>query len=296
MTILYIIPFKNGKYFKYGVTDTEKQGFSRPHDTLHKLYDLDFVNAKMVTSTEARPVLILERQLKNDFSRYFRTDDYIGSDGYSEILPIEHFGAVIAFIETKISLMKWQSLTLGQMPMPEIATRERKKEKRQLIKPTTVRYADSFDLLDVLAHPYGEIFLRHAANENKTLCLSEQDQPGIFKFVNAARYKRFHYSLERALCSIEFIPQVNFHFREANKTYVEIFFHREFQNELKRGFFDKYIKEHVPTLIDIDLLEDVRPRSEEKVRESELEDQHDRIRLEREAEEFYNYLMSDYSV
>jgi hypothetical protein len=76
MTILYIIPLKNGKYFKYGVTDTEKQGFARPHNTLHKIYNLDFVNAKMVTANEPRPILVLERQIKSDFSRYFGTDDY----------------------------------------------------------------------------------------------------------------------------------------------------------------------------------------------------------------------------
>lgn len=230
-------------------------------------------------------------------SKKFRmpeTDISVTFNRIKELMDRDRKRDVLSFIETKIKQISWQDLKIGDMPMPEVRIRN-KKQKQPVIKTTVVRYVDSFDLLDLLAHPYGQILLGHATNDNETVSLSEEDHPGIFKFVKAGLYKRFFYLLEKVdgirCCgsrAMDFIEQASFYFQDETKTIVEIYFNNEFRHELKRGFFDKYIKEHEPKLIDINLFDDVKQPSEEEIRKSELEDQRYQRFLGLQAENLFS--------
>lgn len=219
--ILYLLPFRNGRYFKFGVTDFSKRGFDRPYLELDPLYEVDFTKSLKVTSNEKTEVTILENEIKRNYSRYFRTDEYSGKNGASEILPIEFFESVLLFINQKAQLITWQGIKVEKLPEKIIGEQKLSGSQRtKLIKPRLPRkYSDTLRPIDFLFHPYGGKLIEFARKKVKDVTLFESQMPGIFRFMRAFKDQA---RMEVRFCAADYTDRlVSFSFKETFRDYLD---------------------------------------------------------------------------
>lgn len=98
---LYLLPFKNKKYFKIGIS---KNNYNR---ILHHncTYDIDLNNALIVTSNKTNIIKALEIELLNILPQLNENEitSYIKKDGYTEIRSIKDWNECISIIKNKHS-------------------------------------------------------------------------------------------------------------------------------------------------------------------------------------------------
>jgi hypothetical protein len=88
--ILYLLPFKNGKYFKFGIS-TQKD-LSRV-DHINNLYDIDF-NKSIVYYGLKTDIQLVENYIKKITPRIYNSP-YKGKDGHSEIRDFSFFESIL---------------------------------------------------------------------------------------------------------------------------------------------------------------------------------------------------------
>gem|GEM_PF-3245476 len=112
--ILYLLPFTDEKHFKYGYTETQRQGYARIKKHNAK-YGIDLEKAKIVIALDAKTIIDLEKQIKSDYSRFFKTKEFEGEDGFSEILPMEYLEPIIKEIKLKAESKQWLGLKISNI-------------------------------------------------------------------------------------------------------------------------------------------------------------------------------------
>jgi hypothetical protein len=80
--ILYILPFKNGNHFKFGITGVKK--FTRIK-SLNRTYGID-IDKSFIYRGDKKSIVLIESKLKEN--EFLQVDDYIGIDGYTEVRKI----------------------------------------------------------------------------------------------------------------------------------------------------------------------------------------------------------------
>lgn len=276
--ILYLLPFKNGTHFKFGITDIAKRGFDRPYQELDPLYGIDFSKALMVSANKKEEIYVLETELKRNYARYFKSNEFEGKDGASEILPMKYFDEVIIFIKAKARIIKWQDLKIVSWPeevrSPVCLPPRKKKIQRPLKQRPVARYSDSLIALDFFFHPYGKKVIEYAKAGIKDLRFYEIQMPGIFEFMreflsksmvteNIKNEFRAHDYLENS---------VKFYFEKSGqRLYVDFRLHENLLNDVKKGDdprgwgISSFQLEGEPKPIDVELLEEVNAPSEEEI-------------------------------
>lgn len=116
---LYLIPFKNGLYFKFGISSN---GFSRI--LLHnRNYEIDYSKSYIIKA-ESKVIRFLEMELSCTFPG---SDDiinkYYGMDGYTEIRDFIYFEEVLNLIKSKsISL----NISIEKLILPSPIIKQKK--------------------------------------------------------------------------------------------------------------------------------------------------------------------------
>jgi len=88
--LLYLLPFKNGKYFKFGIS-TQKD-LSRV-DHINNLYDIDF-NKSIVYYGLKTDIQLVENYIKKITPRIYN-NPYQGKDGFSEVRDFSFFENIL---------------------------------------------------------------------------------------------------------------------------------------------------------------------------------------------------------
>jgi hypothetical protein len=88
--LLYLLPFKNGKYFKFGIS-TQKD-LSRV-DHINNLYDIDF-NKSIVYYGLKTDIQLVENYIKKITPRIYN-NPYQGKDGFSEVRDFFFFENIL---------------------------------------------------------------------------------------------------------------------------------------------------------------------------------------------------------
>ena len=263
--ILYLLPFENGRHFKFGVTDLNKRGFDRPYLELDPLYEIDFSKALMVTANEKKEVYILENEIKRNYSRYFRTEEYVGKDGASEILPIEYFDEVISFIKEKARLIKWQGIKIENMPAPDPVSAVKEIKPKPHKERKKDPYWLTLGLMDFLSHPYGERLIALGKARYNQVIFFEKEMPGIFVFVNQiCRLRVINHTTGGALQAYSYFSNdVSFYFDELGKAYVTFGLTQNFFEDIESGSLNERLKDFKPTSIDLNMLQEVAKPEED---------------------------------
>lgn len=97
--ILYILPFKNGNHFKFGITKI--QSLKRIKQ-INSLYDIDIDNG-FIYRGDKTSVISAESELK--IYETLEVDEYLGLPGYTEIRDISKLDMTINII-SKYNLLK----------------------------------------------------------------------------------------------------------------------------------------------------------------------------------------------
>lgn len=91
--LLYILPFKSGKHFKFGITRV--QDLKRVKN-INKIYTID-IDKSFIYRGDKHSILNIECKLKEH--EHLIVEDYIGMDGYTEIRSISELNNTINIIE-----------------------------------------------------------------------------------------------------------------------------------------------------------------------------------------------------
>lgn len=92
--LLYVLPFKNEKHFKFGISRQKK--LERIKD-LHNIYEIDIDKSFFYTGSK-EVITFIECELKKFES--LEIDDYYGIAGYTEIRNISELEKTIKIIES----------------------------------------------------------------------------------------------------------------------------------------------------------------------------------------------------
>jgi hypothetical protein len=100
--ILYVLPFKNGKHFKFGITKVKN--FTRIK-MIHKMYEIDMEKCYIYRS-DRDSIMLIENKLKE--YELLQVEEYRGLEGYTEIRNISELQNSIDIIEsyTEFDLIK----------------------------------------------------------------------------------------------------------------------------------------------------------------------------------------------
>lgn len=100
MTLLYLLPFKNGLYFKLGIMKDDREfNRVRNHD---KSFSVDLENSYLVSSEERTGICLLERELLFLLKPLEELPvEYKYKDGYTEIRHIKDLDYVLNYINDK---------------------------------------------------------------------------------------------------------------------------------------------------------------------------------------------------
>ena len=104
--ILYVLPFKNGKHFKFGITRVKN--FTRIK-MIHKMYEID-MDKCIIYRGDKTSIMLVENRLKE--YELLQVEEYFGLEGYTEIRNISELENSIEIIESykEFDLVK-ESLT-----------------------------------------------------------------------------------------------------------------------------------------------------------------------------------------
>jgi len=110
--ILYVLPFRNGKHFKFGITSVESL---KRIKGLNKIYDID-IDKSFIYRGEKSVITSTESELK--IYEFLEVDDYIGLPGYTEIREVSELENTISIIENynlkKESLVKYKEMVINK--------------------------------------------------------------------------------------------------------------------------------------------------------------------------------------
>ncbi len=103
--ILYILPFKNGRYFKFGIT--KEMNFERIKH-INRIYGID-IERGLVYYGNTKDIVFIENQLKNKFC--VKNHEYKGRNGYTEVRNISELKSTISILKeykNKFDLQKFK--------------------------------------------------------------------------------------------------------------------------------------------------------------------------------------------
>lgn len=299
--ILYLLPFSNKTHFKFGVTDVTKRGFERPYQELDPLYGIDFSSALMVTASKKEEILILETEIKKNYSRYFKASGFEGKEGASEVLPIEYFEAVRMFIQQKAQLVKWQGLKITSWPeriLPSASLPQEKEKKPKPIKQRpTPKYSDSLIALDFFFHPYGKRIIDFAKKRIQDIRFYEVEMPGVFKFMRLFLSKSMvSQNIKNGFRSHDYLENsVKFYFEKSGAPlYVDFRLHENLlidvnkSNDPRGWGISSFQLEGEPKEINLELLDEVKAPSEEEI-EKDMMAELANARMLEEAAKYFSF-------
>lgn len=96
--ILYLLPFKNGKYFKFGIS--KDMDFSRVYH-IDNLYEIDFENSVLYYGLKS-DIHLVEKYIKKITPRIYN-NPYNGKDGHSEVRDFSLFEQIYKKCEEQFS-------------------------------------------------------------------------------------------------------------------------------------------------------------------------------------------------
>lgn len=101
MTYLYLLPFKNKKYFKLGISKSLDCRITTHNNT----YDLDLNNALVVSAKISVFILSLEQEL---LLKLDKTDFVTFCDGYTEVRSMQDFNKALDYIKSKDDVFEFK--------------------------------------------------------------------------------------------------------------------------------------------------------------------------------------------
>jgi len=181
--ILYLLPFKSGTDFKFGITNSDRIKM------IDKIYSVDFNRAKIVSAKRDRIVRGIETYLKTAFADFI-TDKYKGKDGATEILPIEYWDRVIHAIEYFRVNLGWLEVKVENYSFRKVSMQEFEQttlDKAPQKRTPQLEYSGYFETLNsehafLLQHPYGKRLIQLAKEGKDNAFFSEYETPGIRDF------------------------------------------------------------------------------------------------------------------
>lgn len=96
--ILYLLPFKNGKYFKFGISNN--RDFSRVYH-IDNLYEIDFEKSVVYYGLKS-DIQLVEKYIKKITPRLYN-NPYNGKDGHSEVRDFSLFEQIYKKCEDQFS-------------------------------------------------------------------------------------------------------------------------------------------------------------------------------------------------
>lgn len=108
---LYLLPFKNNKHFKIGISTNNFNRINLHNST----YNINLNNAYIVTSKFNKIIPALETELLCSIPESKTINEFKNLDGYTEIRDINHFNKALEIIGSKddnlkIKIEKYNSL------------------------------------------------------------------------------------------------------------------------------------------------------------------------------------------
>lgn len=114
---LYLLKFKNKELMKIGIA----KNYGRI-ETLKNVYNdiaIDFDNSKIVTAKNKRDIVVLEKQLLQDYCDHLICNDFVGRDGHTELRDVSIFDLVVRDIEEKAFKFPSKEFTIQKIETPE---------------------------------------------------------------------------------------------------------------------------------------------------------------------------------
>lgn len=160
-TYLYLLPFKNDKYFKIGISSSNDDRIK----TLNSLYKLDYKKALIVKAKKSSTIKILERELLDTFDERITEERYKDKDGCTEIRCLSVFNDVLETIKLKnekleIFTYKYLELFPPKERKKIIPSSKDEKEKKESYSQKQLDYINqlySIKIDDKIKHKFDKI-------------------------------------------------------------------------------------------------------------------------------------------
>ncbi len=151
---LYLLPFEDKKYFKFGISLTNNYNRILTH---LKTYDVDYENIMIVESDDKSHIRLIERNINVMVEQILSEDfEYDGKDGHTEIRSINQWEKVMEVINMfkgELNLTIRENVDfINYEPIAVVKKSTKRKEKKK--RRSQLQHENNLQQLDIIQYNF----------------------------------------------------------------------------------------------------------------------------------------------